>query len=491
MKKFSKTNVNTIKCKYITIVYPELLDSVALMIQEHYDNNEYDDTLFLVNTYSSNLDLQGPEYNQHRCIYYNLEHGDDFDYKQRDEALKEIANCKITEIWSMEPNCELWDTELGIKFMPVRYTSYLKNKSIKQPYKFDLGFVGLPVNFNYAPRRIELLNNLYFNPDVDISLKILSGYCINELCDEFSNCKFVLDTHRNYRHSMQNQVRIFEHICLGHTVLSEKSDYNIFPGLIYEFENVQQLNDLVHTVEPQDFSEKYKEMTYSDEAYEKYRNAILDECYHKWFFKYFDKCGFKKYDFINKLIKNFGFKTYLEIGVESGDNFTKIECENKISVDPNQHGYTTHQMTSDEFFAQLPDDVKFDIVFIDGLHLWEQCYKDIENSLKHLSPNGIIVCHDMNPLYEMYQSRKPYNVSLWNGDVWRAFVKIRSEHSDLFTCMIEDCDTGLGVISWGNNEPIELPMPVDKLSYVEDFSKNKAYLMNTTTINDFINYNKL
>ena len=58
MKKFFQKNVNTIKCKYITIVYPELLDSIALMIQEHYDNVNCDDTLFLVNTYSSYLDLQ-------------------------------------------------------------------------------------------------------------------------------------------------------------------------------------------------------------------------------------------------------------------------------------------------------------------------------------------------------------------------------------------------------------------------------------------------
>ena len=491
MKKFFQTNVNTIKCKYITIVYPELLDSVALMIQEHYDNANYDDTLFLVNTYSSVFNLQGPEYNQHRCIYYNLEHGNDFNCKQREHALEEIRKCMITEVWSMEPNCELWDSDLGIKYMPVRYTSYLKNNAVKQDNKFDLGFIGLPVNSNYAPRRIELLNQLYFTPEVDISLKILSGYGINELCDELSNCKFVLDTHRNYRHSMQNQVRIFEHLCLGHTVLSEKSEFNMFPGLIYEFENVQQLNELIHTVEPQDFSEKYKEMTYSDEAYEEYRKRLLMDNYCIPACNYFEKCEIYRYDIINRLIKAFDYKNYLEIGVSDGANFVEIECENKVSVDPQQLGYTTHQMTSDEYFEQLPDDVKFDIIFIDGLHLWEQCYRDIENSLKHLSPNGIIICHDMNPLEESFQSRKPYNCYLWNGDVWRAFIKIRSEHNDLFTCMIEDCDTGLGVITWGNNEPIELETPVEKLSYTDDFCKNKAFLMNTTTINNFMTYNKL
>ena len=491
MKKFFQKNVNTIKCKYITIVYPELLDSIALMIQEHYDNVNYDDTLFLVNTYSSYLDLQKPEYNQHRCIYYNLEHNDDFDNNQKDKALEQIYNYKITEIWSMEPNCELWDSDLGVKFMPVRYTSYLKNNVIKQSNKFDLGFVGLPVNYGYAPRRIELLNNLYFSDDVDLSLKILAGYNINELCDEFSNCKFVLDTHRNYRHSMQNQVRIFEHLCLGHTVLSEKSTYNMFPGLIYEFENVQQLNDLAHTVEPQDFSEEYKEMTYTDEAYDEYRQKILTESYCIPTCDYFEKCGIHRYDIINRLIKTFNYKNYLEIGVSDGDNFVKVECENKTSVDPVQLGYTTHQMTSDEYFEQLADDVKFDIVFIDGLHLWEQCYKDIENSLKHLSPNGVIICHDMNPLEEMFQSRKEYNQYIWNGDVWRAFVKVRSEHSNLYTCMIEDCDFGLGLITWGNLEPINIDKPIENLSYKDDFCKNKSYLMNTTTIDNFITYNKL
>lgn len=485
MKKFFQTNVNTIKCKHITIVYQEILVSVALMIQEHYDNVDYDDTLFLVNTANSTVDLQGPEYNQHRCIYYNLEHSDDFDNEQKEQALQILRNYKVTEVWSMEPNCEIWDSDLGVKYMPVRYTSYLKNNSVKQPYKFDLGFVGLPVNANHAPRRINLIDNLYFNTDIDISLKILGGYTINELCDELSNCKFVLDTHRNYRHNMQNQVRIFEHICLGHTVLSEKSDYNLFPGLIYEFENVDQLNDLVHTIEPQDFSEKYKEMTYSDEAYEAYRNAILYECYHKWAVQYFDEFGIKRYDLINRLIKKFNYTNYLEIGVSKGDNFIKIDCENKTSVDPEQFGYTTHQMTSDEFFTQLPDDAKFDIIFIDGLHLWEQCYKDIENSLKHLTPNGIIVCHDMNPLYEMYNSRKPYNACIWNGDVWKAFVKIRTERVDIFTCMIEDCDFGLGFICFGEQPLLVLDKPFEKLSFTDDFSKNKHYLMNSIKINDF------
>jgi predicted O-methyltransferase YrrM len=37
---------------------------------------------------------------------------------------------------------------------------------------------------------------------------------------------------------------------------------------------------------------------------------------------------------------------------------------------------------------------KFDIVFVDGLHIEEQSTKDIHNALKVLNENGTIVVHD-------------------------------------------------------------------------------------------------
>jgi len=37
---------------------------------------------------------------------------------------------------------------------------------------------------------------------------------------------------------------------------------------------------------------------------------------------------------INSLIKEHGFKYYLEIGLGNGKNFANIECENKAGIDP-------------------------------------------------------------------------------------------------------------------------------------------------------------
>lgn len=490
MRNFNQV-VKSEKLKYITIVYPVTLESIKLMVQEHYDNEKYNDTLFLINTcYSGYINMNTPEFSQSRCIYYNFEHSDDLNIEQRQAVQDYLKANMVTEIWSMEPNNELFDGELGVKYKPVRYTTLIKKpKYVKEPL-FDLGFIGIVGSPQYSPRRNNFFERYILDENIDFSIKIMNGYSISEMKDELSNCRFILDSHRTYLDSMQNQARIFEHICLGHTVLSEKSDYNIFPGLIYEWENIDELSNLIKTVEPCDFSEKYKEMTYTDEAYESYCDNILNtNLYKKTNEYFFGGKEFWRFNLVNRLIGAFDYKSYLEIGVSIGECFKRVKCESKTSVDPEQFGYTTNQMTSDQYFDQLPEDTKFDIIFIDGLHIWEQCYKDINNALKHLSPNGTIICHDMNPLQEMYQSRVS-NRDIWNGDVWKAFVKLRSERNDLFTCMIEDCDYGLGIISWGNQEPIKLDKPVENLLYY-DFKKDKNYLMNTVKLIDYLESNKL
>lgn len=195
-----------------------------------------------------------------------------------------------------------------------------------------------------------------------------------------------------------------------------------------------------------------------------------------------------RYDIVNMLIKRYGFKNYLEIGVAYGDMFNNIECENKTSVDPEQHGYTTYQMTSDEFFEQLDENEKFDIIFIDGLHTYEQCYKDIENAAKHLSDNGFILCHDMNPTVEFYA--RPYEVysaetevSWWTGDVYKSFIKFRQNHLDYSCCLLYNCDWGIGVIKRGIGQYVYCN--IDTMTF-DEFTHNKNYLMNCIKVEDFI-----
>ncbi len=167
-----------------------------------------------------------------------------------------------------------------------------------------------------------------------------------------------------------------------------------------------------------------------------------------------------RFDIINKIISNNRFSKYLEIGVRNPDDcFNKINCENKDSVDPNiefKDAVVDYNLTSDKFFSELEKgkldkepDHKWDVVFIDGLHLSYQVKNDIENSLNHLSENGYIVLHDCNPP-DWFHAREDYLVNgqlfNWNGTVWKALYYFRANRPDLNICAV-DTDWGCGLIT--------------------------------------------
>lgn len=197
----------------------------------------------------------------------------------------------------------------------------------------------------------------------------------------------------------------------------------------------------------------------------------------KWLQTEFAGWKVQRWEIINFLIKKFNFKTYLEIGVAAKENFDKIQIENKECVDPIWDA--TYKMTSDRFFNEIHIDKKYDLIFIDGLHHDYQVYRDILNSLEHLNKNGFVVCHDMNPLLEICQMKDQF-VTVWNGDCWKAFVKLRSERQDLEMFVI-DTDWGIGIIKRGNQDTIVLPYQID-FSY---FEKNKIELLNLITVDSF------
>ena len=158
----------------------------------------------------------------------------------------------------------------------------------------------------------------------------------------------------------------------------------------------------------------------------------------------------KRYDVINWLIKKYGYKKYLEIGVRKPEKcFDKIECKVKAGVDPAPRGKCKYIMTSDEFFKRNED--MYDIIFVDGLHLEEQAKRDVENSLSILKPNGTIVMHDCNPPTEFHQ-REVQCEGKWNGTVWKAYMHYRTKDY-LKMCVIDD-DWGLGIIHRGKQAPL-------------------------------------
>ena len=154
-----------------------------------------------------------------------------------------------------------------------------------------------------------------------------------------------------------------------------------------------------------------------------------------------------RWDLIQYIIDKYNFENYLEIGCDKDQSFSKIKIRNKVGVDPISGG--TIRSTSDNFFKN--NDNKFDVIFIDGLHYYQQVIKDINHSLEILNDDGFILVHDCLPK-SLAQQAVPRYRGYWNGDVWKAIVELRTKKNlDIFTSQI---DFGVAVIRKKPNSSI-------------------------------------
>lgn len=191
-------------------------------------------------------------------------------------------------------------------------------------------------------------------------------------------------------------------------------------------------------------------------------------------------------EFINTIIRRHGYGSYLEIGVNTPRqpdwNWPHIEISLKHGVDPNPKVYATYPVTSDEFFAKHAK-MKYDIIFVDGLHLWEQAYKDIVNSLKFLEDGGTIVVHDCNPPSERSQSREHVKGE-WSGDVWKAYLKLRMENPDI-SMYVVDFNYGCGIIQKGTQKLYKPDRKFEDIDYAY-FRAHDKEILNLISLKQFM-----
>ena len=183
---------------------------------------------------------------------------------------------------------------------------------------------------------------------------------------------------------------------------------------------------------------------------------------------------------IQEIIQKKNYKNYLEIGCFSNELFNYVECANKVGVDPVSGG--TVRKSSDQFFRDNQD--KFDCIFIDGLHEYDQVKKDIINSLNFLNKGGIILLHDCLPknFYAQAIPRCQYN---WNGDVWKAIVECRTNKDiDVYTCY---ADQGIGIIlKEPNQNLLNYPKKNYKNLKFSEYYKDYKKLMNIIEYDDLL-----
>ena len=88
-----------------------------------------------------------------------------------------------------------------------------------------------------------------------------------------------------------------------------------------------------------------------------------------------------------------------------------------------------------EHFETISPDLKFDVIFIDGMHIYEQSVKDFANSVKHLNDPGLIIIHDVDPTDEKMAARERISVG-WTGDVWKTALHINKLYKDFTYCAL-------------------------------------------------------
>jgi hypothetical protein len=207
---------------------------------------------------------------------------------------------------------------------------------------------------------------------------------------------------------------------------------------------------------------------------------------------------------IRELMTKKNLINYLEIGVFNGRVFFRVKSTFKIAVDPsfafdrlrrfgkilvNPYNLFNHyiEKKSDDFFAadapRLFADRKCNMSLIDGMHEYHFALRDVENTLKYLSEDGIIIMHDCNPVTKeeacSFEEWKAKGFKgQWNGDVWKTIMHLRTFRDDI-NVFVLDCDQGLGVITRRTPET-RLTFSRDdihRFSY-EDFNKNRSLWLN-------------
>lgn len=260
------------------IFYDALSSIYAKIIEEHYIK-KYSNTVFLCTpcypffTFNDNMIPKEMITNYSTRIFCNFDH---FTYDSYASHLFEwCRNVDITNIWEWQvkimdkyPD----DLKRKVKFMPVRYVPFYENKQvIKKDIKYLFAFSG-----NINERRYRILNQ--FNIDY-IPYKILNGIKYIDHIDEFEHTAFVLNLHGDDG-NQQEQLRIHEFLCMNMPVVSEISDVNYFGDIICE-KTVDDIQNLYYDfcdgniVFPENIAEKYKALTFSDKAFEQYREMIL------------------------------------------------------------------------------------------------------------------------------------------------------------------------------------------------------------------------
>ena len=119
------------------------------------------------------------------------------------------------------------------------------------------------------------------------------------------------------------------------------------------------------------------------------------------------------------------------------------------------------------------------------MHHSEQVTKDINNSLNHLTDNGIIILHDCNPLQELH-SLVPRVSGYWNGDVYKSVLNFRKNNIHTYFTIDTDCGCGVIIKDYSNKIICDNSVLQKAIESWGFFDKNRKEVLNLISVEDFI-----
>lgn len=194
-----------------------------------------------------------------------------------------------------------------------------------------------------------------------------------------------------------------------------------------------------------------------------------------------------KGDVINRLVRQFGFKRYLEYNkLDGGKCFSEVVCESKTLAFIPEHAYldgpaterllrTTAAFGTRDILTlpQLLDrhaGERFDLILYDPVHVRPEVDEVARALPALLNPGGILIVHDCNPEDEAITSveRCP---GAWVGETYKAFALLRHHNPGKALTVAEDFGCGL---VWNKDLVLDYPLDTD-LTYQQFDAQRASY----------------
>ena len=223
----------------------------------------------------------------------------------------------------------------------------------------------------------------------------------------------------------------------------------------------------------------------------------------------------EKYDIINGLAREFGFRRYLEICTPTtGRKYQFIDTAlfdvsdrlmYRCSDDFTDGADITFRDPADTSLAlmrhldaTLAADVRYDVILVDPYHGYRESMLDLCAAMCLLQPNGVLVVHDCNPT-DAETVQPHFREGDWCGVTYQAFIDFVLGVGCAGYCTV-DVDYGCGVVfnvnarvpaAWRDARPSER-LILDWTACADDdvrrfafFEQHRATLLNLVTAERF------